>query len=94
MVKAVKLDDGYHSADVVVTSNHVIKKYTWEYFVFSILAKPHAFDCEIQICAFEDLPEEKVPDFEYFDNCLHEGADFDEAYAHFVSLWEFAKEGK
>ena len=94
MVRAVKLDDGYHSADVVVVSNHVIRKYTWEHFVFSILAKPHNFDCEIQVCCIEDLPEEKVPDFEYFDNCLHKGADFNDAYPHFVSLWEFAKEGK
>ena len=94
MMKAIKLDDGYHSADVVVTSGHAIVKYTWDYFVFSILAKPHDFECEIQICAFEDLPEEKVPSFEHFDNNDHKGARFPDAYCHFASLWEFAKEGK
>ena len=87
MIKAIILDDGYHSKDVVVKFGKNYECVSLAYFLNS-LCKRHNSDYEVKTAHFEDIEsEEAVGWFETLSNMsLHASAI--QSCEEFENLWE------
>ena len=75
MIKAIILDDGYSSKDVVVKFGENYKCVSLTYFL-NLLCRSHLFDCEVKTAHLEDITgEATVGWFEILSNMsLHTSA--------------------
>lgn len=87
MIKAIILDDGYHSKDVVVKFGKNYECVSLVYFLNS-LCRSHLSDYEVKTAHFEDITDEAtVGWFETLsDMSLHTNAI--QSCEEFESLWE------
>ena len=87
MIKAIILDDGYNSKDVVVRFGKNYKCVSLVYFLNS-LCKRHNSDYEVKTAHFEDIESEvAVSWFETLSNMsLHASAI--QSCEEFENLWE------
>lgn len=88
MIKAIILDDGYHSKDVVVKFGKNYKCVSLVYFLNS-LCRSHLSDYEVKTAHFEDIENDVavVGWFETLSNMsLHASAI--QSCEEFENLWE------
>lgn len=87
MIKAIILDDGYHSKDVIVKFGKNYKCVSLVYFLNS-LCRSHLSDYEVKTAHFEDITGEvTVGWFETLSNMsLHTSAI--QSCEEFENLWE------
>jgi hypothetical protein len=88
MIKAIILDDGYHSKDVVVKFGKNYKCVSLVYFLNS-LCRSHLSDYEVKTAHFEDIESDvaAVRWFETLSNMsLHASAI--QSCEEFENLWE------
>lgn len=87
MVKAIILDDGYHSKDVIVKFGKNYMCVSLVYFLNS-LCRSHLSDYEVKTAHFEDIESEvAVSWFETLSNMsLHASAI--QSCEEFENLWE------
>jgi hypothetical protein len=87
MIKAIILDDGYHSKDVIVKFGQNYMCVSLSYFLNS-LCKRHLADYEVRTAHLEDIESEcAVSCFESLDNMsLHAPAI--QNCEEFEALWE------
>ena len=60
MIKAIILDDGYHSNDVVIKFGENYKSVSLVYFL-NLLCKRHDSDYEVKTVHFEDIGDDAWP---------------------------------
>lgn len=88
MIKAIILDDGYHSKDVIVKFGENYKWVSLAYFLNS-LCKRHDADYEVKTAHFEDIESDVVAS-EWFitlsDMSLHVSTI--QSCEEFENLWE------
>lgn len=87
MIKAIILDDGYHSKDVIVKFGKNYKSVSLVYFLNS-LCRSHLSDYEVKTAHFEDIENNVVVGwFETLSNMsLHASAI--QSCEEFENLWE------
>ena len=87
MIKAIILDDGYHSKDVIVKFGENYKCVSLTYFL-NLLCGSHIFDYEVKTAHFEDIESDVVAGwFETLSNMsLHASAI--QSCEEFENLWE------
>ena len=87
MIKAIILDDGYNSKDVVVKFGGNYKCVSLVYFL-NLLCKRHNSDYEVKTAFFEDIRGEAAAEwFETLNNMsLHASAI--QSCEEFENLWE------
>ena len=87
MIKAIILDDGYHSKDVVVRVGKNYQRFSLVYFLNS-LCKRHNSDYEVKTAFFEDIRGEAAAEcFEALKNMsFHVPAI--QSCEEFENLWE------
>lgn len=88
MIKAIILDDGYHSKDVVVKFGKNYESVSLVYFLNS-LCRSHLSDYEVKTAHFEDIESDVVAVswFETLNNMsLHAPAI--QSCEEFENLWE------
>lgn len=88
MIKAIILDDGYHSKDVVVKFGENYKWVSLTYFL-NLLCRSHLSDYEVKTAHFENI-ESDVVALEWFNTLsnmsLHASAI--QSCEEFENLWE------
>lgn len=91
MIKAIILDDGYHSKDVVVKFGKNYECVSLVYFL-NLLCRSHLSDYEVKTAYFEDI-ESDVVALEWFNTLsnmsLHASAI--QSCEEFENLWESDK---
>ena len=87
MIKAIILDDGYHSKDVIVKFGKNYMCVSLTYFLNS-LCKPHVSEYEVKTAFLEDIESDTVAEwFETLSNMnLHTPAI--QSCEEFEKLWE------
>ena len=88
MIKAIILDDGYHSKDVVVKFGENYKCVSLTYFL-NLLCRSHLSDYEVKTAHFEDIESDiaAVSWFKTLSNMsLHASAV--QSCEEFENLWE------
>ena len=87
MIKAIILDDGYHSKDVIVKFGKNHKCVSLVYFLNS-LCRSHLSDYEVKTAHFEDITNEAIAEwFETLNNMsIHASAI--QSCEEFENLWE------
>ena len=87
MIKAIILDDGYHSKDVVVKFGKNYECVSLVYFL-NLLCRSHLSDYEVKTAYFEDIRGEAAAEwFETLSNMsLHASAI--QSCEEFENLWE------
>ena len=87
MIKAIILDDGYSSKDVIVKFGENYKRVSLTYFL-NLLCGSHIFDYEVKTAHFEDIESDVVVGwFETLNNMsLHASAI--QSCDEFENLWK------
>ena len=87
MIKAIILDDGYHSKDVVVKFGKNYQCVSLTYFL-NILCKSHLSDYEVRTVHFEDIENKVAVEwFETLSNMSYHTSTI-QPCEEFENLWE------
>nr|DAF81765.1 MAG TPA: hypothetical protein [Caudoviricetes sp.] len=87
MIKAIILDDGYHSNDVVIKFGENYKSVSLVYFL-NLLCKRHDSDYEVKTVHFEDIGDDAAAEwFEILNNMSYCSFTV-QSCEEFEKLWE------
>lgn len=87
MIKAIILDDGYHSNDVVIKFGENYKSVSLVYFL-NLLCKRHDSDYEVKTIHFEDIGDDAAAEwFEILNNMSYCSSTV-QSCKEFEKLWE------
>ena len=87
MIKAIILDDGYHSKDVIIKFGENYKSVSLVYFL-NLLCKRHGSDDEVKAAHFEDIGDDAAAEWFEVLNIMSYCSSTVQSCEEFEKLWE------
>lgn len=87
MIKAIILDDGYHSNDVIIKFGENYKSVSLVYFL-NLLCKRHDSDYEVKTIHFEDIWDDVAVEWFMALNSMSYCSSTVQSCEEFEKLWE------